>query len=106
VVVFGLIGLLMMFYAPPFLLSWLGILGTGTLLAALVGPIFLSAFWRGNAWGALAAMLGGVVTSGGLLLWSDVGWVVGPLIGCLVSTLLYVLVSLTTRARAPRVRST
>lgn len=99
VVVFGLAGLLMMFYAPPFFLSWLGILGTGTLLATLVGPIFVSSFWRGNGWGALAAMGSGFATSGGMLLWSDAGWVVGPLIGCAVSSLLYIVVSLATSRR-------
>lgn len=97
VVVFGVMGLLMMLFAPPFLLSWLGILGTGTLLAALVGPIFVSSFWRGNGWGALAGMVSGFVTSGSLLLWTEVGWVMGPLIGCVVSTAFYVGVSLLTR---------
>lgn len=93
IVVFGLAGLLMMLFAPPFLLSWLGILGTGTLLAALVGPIFVSSFWRGNGWGALAGMITGFLTSGSMLLWTDAGWVVGPLTGCLVSTFSYVVVS-------------
>lgn len=97
VVVFGLAGLLMMLYAPPFLLSWLGILGTGTLLAALVGPIFVSSFWCGNGWGALAGMISGFVTSGSLLLWTGAGWVVGPLVGCLISICCYVAVSLATR---------
>lgn len=96
VVVFGLAGLLMMLFAPPFLLSWLGILGTGTLLAALVGPIFVSTFWAGNGWGALAGMISGFVVSGSLLLWTDTGWVVGPLVGCLISTIAYVGVSLMT----------
>lgn len=103
VVVLGLVGLLMMFYAPPFFLSWLGILGTGTLLAALVGPVFVSSFWRGNAWGALAAMISGFCTSGYLLIWSDLGWVMGPLIGCLVSSVLYVVVSILTFGVTPRV---
>ncbi|PRY95737.1 sodium/pantothenate symporter [Hasllibacter halocynthiae] len=103
VVVFGLVGLMMMLFAPPFFLSFLGILGTGTLLATLVGPIFVSSIWRGNAWGALAAMFGGFCTSGGMLLFTDSGWVVGPLTGCLVSTVLYVAVSVATARIAPRV---
>lgn len=102
IVVFGLVGLLMVFYAPPYLLSFLGILGTGTLLATLVGPVFVSAFWRGNAYGALAAMIGGFSISGGMLLFGDAGWVVGPLAGCLASTALYIGVSLVTLAREPR----
>lgn len=99
VVVLGLTGLLMMLFAPPFLLSWLGILGTGTLLAALVGPIFVASFWRGNGWGALASMISGFTVSGSMLLWTQAGWVVGPLTGCLVATFFYVAVSLVTGGR-------
>ncbi len=102
IVVFGVVGLIMMMLAPPFFLSFLGILGTGTLLATLVGPIFVSAVWQGNAIGALAAMLGGCVTSGGMLLFSEAGWVIGPLVGCLVATVLYVVVSVLTFGIVPR----
>jgi sodium/pantothenate symporter len=45
-------------------------------------------------------MLVGFFTSGGLLLSTDVGWVEGPLIGCLASSLCYVVVSLLTRNRS------
>jgi len=102
VAVLGVVGLVMMLYAPPFLLSWLGILGTGTLLAATVAPVFVSVFWRGNAFGALAAMVGGTVTSGGLLLFTGVGWMLGPLAGCAASSATYVIVSLATFAIQPR----
>ena len=101
VVVLGLLGLLMMMYAPPFMLSWLGILGSGTLLAAMIGPVFISTFWQGNVAGALTAMLVGFFTSGGLLLTTDIGWVEGPLIGCVASSFCYVVVSLVTRHRLP-----
>jgi Na+/proline symporter len=102
IMVFGFTGLLMMIFAPPFFLSFLGILGTGTLLATLVGPIFVSSLWRGNAIGALASMIGGFATSGWLLLGTDAGWVVGPLAGCAVATVLYVLVSVLTFGIVPR----
>ena len=102
VAIFGGFGLMMMLYAPPFFLSWLGILGTGTLLAALVGPVFVSAFWRGNAHGALAAMASGFCTSSYLLIWTDAGWVVGPLVGSVVSTIFYVVVSMATVGLTPR----
>lgn len=71
-------------------------------LAALVGPVFVSDFWRGNGHGALAAMAGRFCTSGYLLVWTDAGWVVGPLVGCVVSTALYVGVSVVTSDNAPR----
>lgn len=105
VVGLGLLGLLMMMYAPPFMLSWLGILGSGTLLAAMIGPVFISTFWQGNVVGALTAMVVGFVTSAGLLTLTDLGWVEGPLIGCLASSACYVCVSLLTRRPIP-VRST
>lgn len=93
----GVVALLMMLYAPPFMLSWLGILGTGTLLASFIGPVFISTFWQGSAWGALVAMVVGFFTSGYMMLFSDVGWLVGPLTGCAVSATCYVVVSLFTK---------
>ena len=101
IVLFGIVGLLMVFFAPPTLLSFLGILGTGTLLTTLFGPVFLSAIWSGSTYGALAATVGGFVTSGGMLLSSNAGWVVGPLAGCVVLSVLYVVVSLATFSSAP-----
>ena len=103
VAVLGVLALVLMLYAPPFLLSWLGILGTGTLLAATVAPVFVSVFWRGNAYGALASMLTGTHTSGGLLLFSGAGWMIGPLAGCAVATVAYVAVSWSTFSIQPRV---
>lgn len=106
VAVLGLTGLMMMLYAPPFLLSWLGILGTGTLLAATVAPVFVSLFWCGNAYGALASMATGTVISAGLLLFTGAGWMVGPLVGCIGATAVYVVVSLATfRLQSPAKRS-
>ena len=95
----------MMLYAPPVMLTWLGILGTGTLLAAMIGPVFISSFWQGNGYGALAAMISGTLTSASFLLATDVGWVEGPLYGCAVSSCFYVLVSQLTFSRAPRKKS-
>ncbi|WP_193092912.1 MULTISPECIES: sodium:solute symporter family protein [Halomonas] len=96
VVILGCVALLMMLYAPPFMLSWLGILGTGTLLASFIGPVFISTFWQGSAWGALVAMITGFCTSGYMMLFVDVGWLIGPLTGCAVSSVFYVAISLLT----------
>lgn len=97
VVVLGVIALVMMLYAPPFMLSWLGILGSGTLLASMIGPVFISTFWPGSSWGALTAMVVGFFTSGYMMLFADVGWLIGPLTGCVVSSICYIGVSLITR---------
>ncbi|ARS52518.1 sodium:solute symporter family protein [Kushneria konosiri] len=106
VVVLGVIALLIMLYAPPFMLSWLGILGSGTLLASMIGPVFISTFWQGSAWGALIAMLIGFVVSGYMMLFANVGWLMGPLTGCLVSSICYVSVSLMTPRRTWQKTST
>lgn len=97
VAILGLVGFVMMLFAPPFMLSWLGILGSGTLLAVMIGPVFISTFWQGNAYGALAAMFTGLVTSGSFLLFTDVGWVEGPLYGCAASSVVYITVSMMTK---------
>ena len=85
-------------YAPPFMLVWLGILGAGTLLASLAAPMLIPIVWQGNSYGALAAILTGFTMTGLLMLYLNVGWVEGPLIGCLLSALAYWLVSLATRS--------
>lgn len=81
------------------MLSWLGILGSGTLLASMIGPVFISTFWKGSAWGALTAMLVGFFISGYMMLFADVGWLIGPLTGCVASATCYVGVSLVSRKR-------
>ncbi len=56
----------------------------------------MPALWQGNAYGALAALISGFVTSAALLVVYEVDWIVGPLLGCLISTTFYVIVSLLT----------
>ena len=102
VAVVGIAGILGMLYAPPFMLVWLGIVGTGTLLASFSAPVLMPALWQGNAYGALAALISGFVTSAALLVVYEVDWIVGPLLGCLISATFYVIVSLLTSKLQPR----
>jgi sodium/pantothenate symporter len=99
----GVLALVAMAYSPPFMLVWLGILGTGTLLASFSAPMILSSFWRGNGFGALAAMACGSISCGTFLLATDVGWVEGPLLACLFSAITYVIVSKLTFRIQPRI---
>lgn len=96
VLVIGLAGIFLTYVAPSHYLNFLNILGTGTLQAVLIGPVFIGTFWRGNAYGALASMIGGGLTAGYCLLATDLGWVMGPLLGDIVACTLYVAVSLAT----------
>ena len=102
VLIFGVLGTVGMLYAPPFMLVWLGILGTGTLIAAFAAPIFLSSLWLGNGYGTLAAMLSGSSVSAATLLYFKWGWIEGPLTGCAVSAVVYYLVSKASFSYQPR----
>ena len=104
VLLLGLIGILLTYLVPDnIFLNKLNIMGTGTLQAVLIGPVFIGTFWRGNAYGALASMVGGGLTASYLLLATDAGWVLGPLTGDLVACVLYVVVSKATMAACPRI---
>ena len=96
VVVMGIVGFLAMLTAPPAFLNFISILGTGTLQAAMAGPVFVGTLWRGNSIGAISSMIGGAATAGILLLYTDIGWVASPLIGDVVGIALYVGVSMLT----------
>ncbi|MBF7054690.1 sodium:solute symporter family protein [Halomonas sp. KAO] len=97
VLIVGVCGFIGMAYLPPVMILWLGILGNGTLMAALFGVTFFSTFWQGNSAGAFASVGTGFCVSAYLLLGSDLGWVQGPLYGCLASAISYVVVSWATR---------
>ena len=97
VVISGLCAIAAVLYAPAFMLVWLGILGTGTLLASFAAPMLIPIIWQGNSYGALAAILTGFTVTGLMMLYLKVGWVEGPLIGCVLSALAYWLVSHATR---------
>nr|WP_298372397.1 sodium:solute symporter family protein [uncultured Halomonas sp.] len=97
VLIVGICGFIGMAYLPPVMVLWLGILGNGTLMASLFGVTLCSTFWQGNTVGALTSIAVGFCVSAYLLLGTDLGWVQGPLYGCLASALAYVAVSLMTR---------
>jgi len=105
VVTLGFTGFLMMLFAPPFFLNFMGILGTGTLQSVLIGPILVGTFWKGNGVGALASMVLGGVTTGSLLLGTDLGWVVAPITGDIVGIVTYFVVSMATFGVQPRLRA-
>jgi sodium/pantothenate symporter len=99
----GLIAILFAIYSPPFFLVFLGTLGTGTLKAALFGPVFISIFWKGNRIGAIASMLGGGFVCAWGLLSKKLGWMEAPMVADIVAFVLYIGVSLVTFKIDPRV---
>jgi sodium/pantothenate symporter len=101
-VTFGAFGYILYLASPPFFINFLAYLGTGTLQAMLIGPVFVATFWRGNAAGAFSSMVGGFLTCTLLLFLTDLGWVVAPLVADVVAVSLYVGVSLLTLRRIPR----
>lgn len=94
VIICGCLGLALTYFAPQYFLNYFAYLGTGTLQAVLCGPVFMGAFWRGNAYGAVASMIvGGVLSASLLTIHPDIGWIVGPLLGDVFACITYVVVS-------------
>ncbi|GGX96182.1 sodium:proline symporter [Litchfieldella qijiaojingensis] len=97
VVLVGIMAFVTMAYLPPVMVLWLGVLGNGTLMASLFGVSLCSTFWQGNSVGALTSIAAGFCTSAYALMATEMGWVQGPLLGCLASAIAYFAVSSLTR---------
>ncbi|MGR5063197.1 sodium:solute symporter family protein [Photobacterium sp. DNB22_13_2] len=94
VVVLGSTGFILMIVAPPFMLSMLAILGSGTLMAALVAPTLFAHFIKANIYAALTSILVGF-GSGCFLFWKfSLGWVEAPLYASLLACGSYWFVAL------------
>lgn len=105
VVLVSIIAVISIFYAPPFMLAWLGILGGGTLAAGLFASIYFSTFWRGNAYGAIASMIFATVISACFLLgvFPQIGWYTAPVVAAVCGAIIYYVVSKLTFHIQPRI---
>ncbi|MEH6529801.1 MAG: sodium:solute symporter family protein [Photobacterium frigidiphilum] len=86
-------GFVLMLLAPPFMLSMLAILGSGTLMAALVAPTLLAHFVPANIYAALFSMIIGFSSGCILFLQFNLGWVEAPIYSSLFSCSTYWLVA-------------
>ncbi|MGF1761561.1 sodium:solute symporter family protein, partial [Photobacterium sagamiensis] len=91
--VLGGAGFVIMLYAPPFMLSMLAILGSGTLMAALVAPTLLAHFIPSNIYAALFSIVIGFVTGCMLFLHFDLGWVEAPMYASILACFSYWVVA-------------
>lgn len=98
----GIIGIAFNFLAQPTFLVLMGTLGTGTLQSIMFGPMFISTFWQGNKYGAIASMIGGGLVTSYCLLTGALMWTTAPLAGDLVAAVLYFVVSAATFKICPR----
>lgn len=89
----GSLGFIIMLFAPPFMLSMLAILGSGTLMAALVAPTLLAHWLPGNIYAALTALVIGFFSGCLLFLEFNLGWVEAPLYASLLACFSYALVA-------------
>ncbi len=102
VAVVGIIGIAFNFLTQPTFLVFLGTLGTGTLQSIMFGPMFISTFWQGNKYGAIASMIGGGLVTSYCLLSEVLMWTMAPLAGDLTAAVLYFVVSAATFKICPR----
>lgn len=89
----GIAGFFIMLLAPPFMLSMLAILGSGTLMAALIAPTLLSYFFPANIYAALYSMLIGFGSGCILFLKFDLGWVEAPIYSSIFACSSYFIIA-------------
>lgn len=104
----GIIGVLVLLFSlhPPGLLIWLNLFAFGGLEATFIWPVVLGLYWKkGNAYGALASMIAGVVSYIIIQSWMPDLFGVNPVVvPVLLSLLSYVVVSLLTQNRTLEVQ--
>ncbi|MCQ1058180.1 sodium:solute symporter family protein [Photobacterium sp. ZSDE20] len=87
--ILGAAGFTLMLYVPPFMLSMLAILGSGTLMAALVAPTLLAHFIPANIYAALVSIVIGFMTGCTFFLYFDLGWVEAPIYASMLACISY-----------------
>lgn len=92
------------FFTEPKFLVFMGTLGVGTLEAIMFGPMFVTTFWQGNKYGAIASMLVGGISTGYFLLTDTLMWATASVVGELLAAVVYVVVSLATFKICPRAK--
>lgn len=83
--ILGSAGFLIMLLAPPFMLSMLAILGSGTLMAALVAPTLLAHFIPANIYAALTSIVVGFGAGCIFFFYFNLGWVEAPIYSSLLA---------------------
>ncbi len=97
VLIVALISFTCTFFLPSVMLNFLAMFSSGTLMASLSGVLLMTIFYTGTPQGALASMIAGAATSVTLLTQKIVGWVEGPLLGVVVASIVYYVVSQMTK---------
>lgn len=92
VLLLGLLGFVIMLFTPPLMLSMLAILGSGTLMAALVAPTLLAHWFPGNIYAALSSLVVGFLSGTAMFVHWDLGWVEAPLYASFLACCSYVIV--------------
>ncbi|MGF1725400.1 sodium:solute symporter family protein [Photobacterium nomapromontoriensis] len=91
--VLGGAGFIIMLCAPPFMLSMLAILGSGTLMAALVAPTLFAHFIHANIYAALFSIIIGFISGCTLFLRFDLGWIEAPMYASLLACISYFVIA-------------
>ncbi|MDO5018075.1 MAG: sodium:solute symporter family protein [Lagierella massiliensis] len=89
VLVIALVSLWLTFVAPQGMLNQIAYIGTGGLIAMFLGPTIVEVFIKGNANTCFASMLAGLITNVVLVLGVKTGWVEAPIMGGIVSAVVY-----------------
>lgn len=89
VLVIAALSLYLTFVAPQGMLNQIAYIGTGGLIAMFLGPTIVQVLVKGNAQTCIIAMLAGFITDVLLMFRFNAGWVEAPILGGLISAVVY-----------------
>lgn len=89
VLVIAAVSLYLTFIAPQGMLNQIAYIGTGGLIAMFLGPTIVEVLIKGNAKTCIVSMLAGFTTDVLLMFLFNAGWVEAPILGGLVSAVVY-----------------
>lgn len=87
-------GLFLTFVAPAGMLNQIAYIGTGGLIAMLVGPTIMSSLVEGDLRACLGSMSAGLLAQILLVLRFNVGWVEAPILAGLAGSAVYIVLAL------------
>lgn len=96
IILIGAIALVLTYLGPDGMLNAYSYLGTGGLIAILFAPTICNILVKADAKTCFISMVVGLLTIIFLNLFTEVGWVEAPIIGALVSGLVYTIMGYVT----------
>lgn len=96
VVVTGVMGIVLTFFAPQTMLNHIAYIGTGGLISMLVGPTIMRTIVDANLTTCFLSMLTGFFANVYLVIYGGMGWVESPIVAGIAGSIVYLVVGYVT----------